>query len=665
MGLAAGIYETILIILALSVLVSTLFHSFKISVILGYIVVGVIIGPFVADIVSSTQGADYLAEFGIIFLMFTIGLEFSKGKLLAMKKQVFGYGSIQVLLTIAATYLVSLFLPITLVEAFIIGSVIAMSSTAVVSKQLLEQRELYTIHGRNSISILLFQDLAVVPVVILIPGFADQTSIVTNLVTALLSGVVIIGMILAIGHLVLRHLLQIVAKTHSLELFALTALLITLGSAWLTNYFGLSLALGAFLAGILLSDTQYRPQIEASINPLRDIFLGFFFISLGINLDIAVIFSAWHWLLLLIGALILFKVLLISLICRIFSNPSLGSVRTGIILAQGGEFGFLIISLALDYQIFPEDYAQVVLGGILLSMALASIFIRYNKQIANFIVKTEARDDQQVANKILTKTRELRNHVIICGFGQVGQNIAKFLQKAKIPYVAFDLDNILVSETKLVGEPIFYADATNLQILHAANLDHAAAVIVCFSRYDNVFKVLELIRARTKKLPIFIRTHDDSELDSLYAKGATEVVPETLEISLNMVLHLLLTLKMPYTEVAKWIDQAKKNRYDLLRMVFPEHADVTEFAAANGNEHRGMHAIILTPGAYAINQTVLDLKLDSLDLRIATIRRYKARLVEPQASTKLLVNDVVVVYGPVKQLTAAEGWLLNGEWPEQ
>ena len=388
----SSIFETIIILLIICILITTSFRAIKLPAIVGYIVVGILVGPYSFQLVADSHNVRNIAEFGVVFLMFTIGLEFSLRKMIAMKKLVFGLGAIQVLLSLVITTLIGTQFDMSLAETLVVSGIVALSSTAIVMKQLKEQSEIASKHGRNAVGILLFQDLAVIPLLILIPQLANVEimSLSREMSWAFVKGILAFGIILSLGHWLLRPFFSHVAKTKSLELFTLMSLLITLASAWLTQKLGLSLALGAFLAGMMLSETEFKPQIEADIRPFRDVLLGFFFISVGMQLNINTIIMAWPWVILLLLALVIFKTALITTICYVFDRNKEESLRTGLALAQGSEFGFAVLSLAMHYKLLRPDYSHVILCALLLSMALAPIIISNNQKISHFLLRIKA-----------------------------------------------------------------------------------------------------------------------------------------------------------------------------------------------------------------------------------------------------------------------------------
>lgn len=381
-------FDTLLVILATAVMTASIFRYFKMPTIVGYILAGVLVGPQLIGIISEPEETARIAEFGIVFLLFMIGLEFSMVKMIALRKIVFGFGGMQVLVAMLITIFFGLQLGMSISESIVVGGIVSMSSTAIVSKQLLEQDELHTLHGKHAISILLFQDLAVIPILIFIPELVDihGAMLTKKLGWSLIKGFMAIAFILALGRWVLRPLFSRIALSRAVEIFTLSVLLVALGCAWITHSLGLSLALGGFLAGMMLAETEYRGRIEQDIRPFRDVLLALFFISIGTQFNIHIIPIGWQWMLLLLAALLLFKTLTIAMLGRLYGLSSDDALRTGLILAHGGEFGFAILTLALSYGVLPADYGQVVLGSILLSMIIAPLMIHFHDKTVTILL---------------------------------------------------------------------------------------------------------------------------------------------------------------------------------------------------------------------------------------------------------------------------------------
>ena len=519
-----------LMILIATVCVVMLFLRVGLPPIIGYLVAGLMVGPYGLGLVTDIEHIQTFAEFGVVFLLFTIGLEFSVSLLLRMKGVVLGLGGAQVLLTTAATVALAYAAGLSLEPALVLGGVVAMSSTALVTKQLVDQVELHTRHGRNSLGILLFQDMMVVPFLILVANMSGAGSTLDPFAVLVIfaQGVLVLGLIFVVGRWVLRPLFHEVARFHSAELFTLTVLLVVLCSAWLTHQIGLTFALGAFLAGVMLSETEFRHQVESEIRPFRDVLLGLFFITVGMMLDIRILPEIWGTVLLLLAALMLFKLLLVAGLCRIWGYNGAVAMRTGLILAHGGEFGFAILILAMDGGILDTPEGQSVLAVMLFSMALAPMLIRYNGPITSALMPhLVLQSREEVKSRILDATGDLERHVIVCGFGRVGQHTINMLTVLNIPCMAIELDQQLVREGATRGEPVSYGDGASLELLHACGLARASALVVSTIDFNTTMKIISRVRLSYPKLPIIVRTRKEVDLYRLYQAGASEVVADT------------------------------------------------------------------------------------------------------------------------------------------
>ncbi len=646
-----------LVLLAAAVATVALFQRLNLPPILGYLCVGVILGPHGLALIADTEHTRGFAEFGVVFLLFTIGLEFSLPLLIRMRGAVLGLGGSQVLLTTVATTLVALYFGLELESAIVLGGVVAMSSTALVIKQLTDQVELHSRHGRNAVGVLLFQDIMVIPFLILVSSFATASdeSALSSLVTALGGGILALLLILALGRWAVQPLFTAVARFQSMELFTLAVLLVTLGAAWITHHMGLSLALGAFFAGMMLGETEFRHQVEAEIRPFRDILLGLFFITIGMLLNVGLLPEIWPQVIAVLLALIVFKLSLVILLCRLAGWDQAVALRTGLVLAHGGEFGFAILAMAMNSSLFDAEFGQIVLAALLLSMALAPLLIRYNGRLSALLLPGKIAQSRSSMRERIEQTAEgLRNHVIICGYGRVGQNVAQFLDQEHIPYVALDLDPVLVQNAIKAQQPVNYGDAANIELLKAAGLEHAGALVISLNDVETALKILHKARLLAPDIPILVRTDDDSELERLQAAGATEVIPETMEASLMLSSHLLLMLNVPVSRVFQRIRKARKNRYALLRQVFPGE----EATLSTSAEVKQLRAIEL-PDELSEPLRLRDLKLEEKGILVTAILRHNQRIQHPDDDTALRAGDTLVLYGTPAALDQAELSLLQ------
>jgi CPA2 family monovalent cation:H+ antiporter-2 len=546
----------------------------KLPPMLGYLLVGVLIGPNALALAQNSEGIRHLAEFGVVFLMFVIGLEFNLPKLKSMKRHVFGLGLLQVVLTMVFITVASLFLSsmaptlwqMSWQTAMALAGALAMSSTAIVIKLMSDSLELDTEHGKRVVGVLLFQDLAVVPLLVLIPALnAPAEQLIPALLLAALKATVLITLLLTGGQRLMRWWLLLVARRQTEELFVLNVLLITLGLAWLTELAGLSLALGAFVAGMLISETEFKHRVEMDIKPFHDILLGLFFITIGMMLDWRIIWDRWAFVLFLVTVPVVFKFVLIAALARLTGASEGISLRTGLYLAQAGEFGFVLLTLGGQNQLIPADWLNPVLASMVLSM-LATPFIVMN---ANpWVMKWSATDwlQQSLAmTQIAQKSMDIDKHIIICGYGRCGQNLAKLLKIQKIPYIALDMDPDRVSRAQSHGDQVVYGDATRLQALMAVGIVRASAVVVTYLDNASAFRVIALTKEHAPQVPVIVRTQDDIDLEKFQAAGAAEVVPETIEGSLMLATHALVMVGVPMKRVIRMVQDQRNQRYALLK----------------------------------------------------------------------------------------------------
>jgi K+:H+ antiporter len=654
--------ELVLILLAIAVLAVVVFRLLRLPPMLGYLLAGVFIGPHALGWIPDNDETRHLAEFGVVFLMFSIGLEFSLPKLVTMKRIVFGFGAAQVLLTILFVMAVSWVLALDWRVGLALGGALAMSSTAIVSKMLTERLELNSVHGRQIIGVLLFQDLAVVPLLIMIPALASTGDSGTNYslmyAIALFKALVVLALILFLGQRLMRPWFHLVARQRSSELFVLNVLLITLGLAWLTDLAGLSFALGAFLAGMLISETEYRYQVEDDIKPFRDILLGLFFITIGMLLDMQVVMQNFLWVILILTALIVLKVFLIAGLSRFFGASSSVAARTGLSLAQGGEFGFVLLAQAGATGLVENAILQPVLAAVVLSMFVAPFIIEHSERMTQRFSKAEWMDRAKQITAIASQTMTEDDHVIVCGYGRSGQNISRLLETESISFIALDLDPQRIHEAASAGESVVYGDAARREVLIAAGVMRAKALVVSYTDTISALKILTHVQALRPELSVVVRTRDDTDIDILKDAGATEVVAETLEGSLMLASHVLLLLNVSSGRILRCIRQTREQRYQLFRGFF--HGVTDEMDEGEDKLSPRLLTVIIVPGAIAVNKTLGELDLASLDVEVTAVRRHNIRGLLPSSDTRLEASDVVVLRGTQENLAAAEIRLLQG-----
>ena len=662
--------DVALLYLLAAVLGVVVFRTLRLPAMLGYLLVGVLIGPHALALAKESGGVGYLAEFGVVFLMFVIGLEFNLPKLRQMRKLVFGLGMGQVTLTILGALLGNFFLGLLFVwlglrwdltwqGAVALGSALAMSSTAIVARMMADRLELQSEHGQRVMGVLLFQDLAVVPLLVLIPALAqgDEDQIWSSLGMALLKGAVLVGLLLWGGARVMRTWLTVVARRKSEELFVLNLLLITLGMAWLTEHAGLSLALGSFLAGMLIAETEYKHQEETDIRPFHDVLLGLFFITIGMKLDAQALFNDWFLVLLLTIGPLAAKGVLITALVKGFGASDGVALRTALYLTQAGEFGFVLLTLSAEYALIGTQWLSPVLAAMVISMLATPFLIQHSERMVLKVVANEWMMQSVQLTSIAKRSIQNKAHVIICGYGRSGQNLAVLLEKEQIPYMALDLDPDRVRQAAAAGQSVVFGDAARLPSLMAAGLARAAAVVVSYHDTPSAFKVLGHVREHAPQVPVVVRTLDEHDLDTLREAGATVVVPEAIEGSLMLASHALALMGVPMRRVLRVIQSQREERYELLRGYFHGSDDDT---TVEDMETERLMTFTLPLGAAAVGQTVRDLALGPQGVRLVQLRRTHGVNAALSDETPIEEGDTLLLSGTPETLTGVIDRLSRG-----
>ncbi len=652
----------ILILLAASVLVVAGVRKLALPAILGYLVVGMLLGPHAFKWAVDNETTQLLADFGVVFLVFTLGLEFSLPRLVAMRWEVLGVGGAQVLVTtglVAAAAI--MFFNIAPAVAVVVGGAVAMSSTAIIIAQLTEQSENNRTHGRLAVAICLFQDLSfplfLALVSVLTAG--GEAASPTHIAVAVGSAILALLLVLAAGRWLLHPLFVMIASVRSAELFSLAVLLVVLASAWATHAVGLSLALGAFLAGMMLAETEFRHQVEATIRSYREVLLGLFFITVGMLLDVRLLFRDLATVTAILVGMLLFKAGVVMLVAHPATKNWFKSLRTGVVVAQSGEFGFALLTLLLRRELLDPDIVQPLLAATVLSMVLSPLLIRHNRRITRaFLGETGPPHNEAMREARATLAVADRDHVVICGFGRVGQNIARVLEQTGFEYIALDLDPYRIRLGRQAGDPVIYGDAGQVKVLENVGVAHASCVVVTFTKPEVALRILRSVRELRPDVPVLVRTQDDSKLEELQAAGATEVVPETFEASLMLLSHLLLLLKLPVSRVIRTVNDIRSHRYGMLRQYFrAADAELLDDSHAFREE---LHSVILPPHAWAVGRSIDELARRGSKAAVSAVRRDGIVGRDPGPDTIFKEGDVVVVCGTPEAVEHAETLLLMG-----
>jgi CPA2 family monovalent cation:H+ antiporter-2 len=665
----ASTLELALLYLVAAVLGVVVCRTLKLPAMLGYLVVGVLIGPNALALAKDTASIKYLAEFGVVFMMFVIGLEFNLPKLRSMRSLVFGLGLSQVALTMIGTaaghgLLVWVFSftstpwQMGWEGSLVLGGAMAMSSTAIVVKMMAERLELETEHGRRVIGVLLFQDLAVVPLLVLIPALDSSGSDMAWAIgLAVLKAAALLTILLVGGKHVMRWWLTLVARRKSDELFMLNLLLVTLGLAWMTEHAGLSLALGAFVAGMLVAETEYKHQVETDIRPFHDVLLGLFFITVGMKLDWRPVLEQWFLVLLLTTIPVVAKFVLVAALTRLFGATPGVALRTGLYLAQAGEFGFVLLALGALHNLVAPQWVSPVLASMVLSMLVSPFLIIFSNRIVMRLSSTDWLLQSVQLTTIAKRSITTQGHVIICGYGRSGQNLARLLDKETIPYMALDLDPDRVRQAAAAGQSVVFGDAARLQSLMAAGLARASAVVVSYPDTPSALKILRLVREHAPKVPVVVRTLDDTDLEKLREAGAAEVVPEAIEGSLMLASHALVLVGVPMRRVIQMARDARDARYGLLRGYFHGADDDT----VQELQQERLLSVTLPAAAACVGRKLGHLALHAVGVRVVSVRLAAGQVRNADDELLLAAGDTLVLSGLPEPLALAEAKLLGGD----
>lgn len=549
--------QDILIFLAAAVVVLPIMHRLKSTSILGFLLVGVVIGPYGLGLISDKTGIHLLAELGVVFLLFTIGMELSLSRLKLLARYVFGLGGVQVCATAFVIDAILWLAGVPLPMALIIGGALALSSTAFVTELLLERNKLMSQHGRVAFAVLLLQDIAVIPMLVfqdlLTRTDGDMAQV---FLTAAVSGIAAVATIIVAGRIVLRPIFKVIARTNNPDLFVAATLLIVLGSGWAMQKGGLSMAMGAFLCGVLLAESEFRHQIEADIRPFKGLLLGLFFATVGMSLDLDIIFTRWSEIMLLVVLLITIKTTILALLTRLFGVEWRESVRVGLLLAQGGEFAFVILGSAVALSLLDAQLAQLVMAVVGFSLVLTPCL----EWLGTRLPSTSKTSDSQIPEALFDQS----GLVLIAGFGRVGQTVAKALSQVGSNFIAIDNDHAQVEACRKRGIPLFFGDAAKPSVLEGAGAARARAVVVALNGERQSNAAVMALRNAGIDVPIIVRSQDLKHGRKLEMHGANVVVPDTIEASLRLGEVVLETLGISEDETREALDTLRRDDYALL-----------------------------------------------------------------------------------------------------
>jgi len=660
-GETSELLTSLLLLLGTSTALIVLLYRLHIASLLAFLITGALFGPTGLGVIDDPEELAAIAELGLTFLLFILGLEFSLPRLIALRNTVFRLGSMQMLVCSFIFFLVLQLTGLDWQIALILAGGFSLSSTAIVSGELSNLGLLKKRHGEIAIGILLFQDLAAIVLLVAVPLVSSQSEgfSLGGLLFTIIEGLVLLAAFFFTSRYLLPHLLREIATQKSDQLLVLAALVIVLLSAMLTSSIGLSMELGAFLAGMMLGDTRFKHQLEADIRPFRDLLLGLFFITIGMLVDLGQLVSFWPYLLL--GGLLLMitKALLITGVVKLLGESWRSAIPAGLTLAQGSEFLFALLALSVRSQLVNQNVASNLITIVIISMVMTPLLIKHAPNLVDsFISRIGNKTLQATNDEIFDQEIKKKNHILILGFGRVGQTIARFLRPLNIDYLVLETDDIRIKEASAVDEPIFYGDSSRIDILKAAGAANASIVVVTFDDTDLATKIIENVKNINSTIPVLVRTRDDSHLEDLLSAGAEEVIPETHEASLTMVSHLLLMVEYPDIMVHSIIDKARRDRYRMLKGFY--HGERLGFLGKKSQSSAIIHAVNLPKGAFVCGKTIAELLLP-MDINILDIHRDNLVISAEQNQDLVLQHgDIVVLRGLVDQLDAGESYLLQG-----
>ena len=549
----------VLLILLTAVLVVAVFRRFHLSPVLGYFVAGAAIGENGWFKIVKSEDTEVFGEFGVVFLLFAIGLELTFERLKSMRAHVFGFGGLQVVITSVVIGLLLYLYTTSVSTAVVIGGGLALSSTAIVLQVIAEHRRQSTQVGRLSLAVLLMQDFAVVPLLVLIPLLtAGKVHVFESMGMAFLKAIFALVIIFVLGRLFLRPLFRaIYTKSKNNELFIAATILIVLGSAWATERMGLSLALGAFVAGLLVAETEYHLQAEESITPFKGLLLGLFFMTVGMSFNIGLVLQELTFIISLSLMLILIKASIIIGLCMLFRFNIGTAIHAGLLLAQGSEFAFILFNLATQKHIISPDTGQILMVVVTITMALTPLLSILGEMLSDYLDKKERMDAEDINKDVA----DLDSHVIVIGFGRVGKMVARLLEAEKVNYIGLDVNATHVIHERKDGFPVYLGDGGNIEILESIGLMRAKSVIITVDNDIVLKKCTKVIRAHLTEIPITVRSKDLSGDQELYNIGATTIVPETYETGLQMGGAVLKSVGISENEVSRIKNQFRLGNY--------------------------------------------------------------------------------------------------------
>ena len=653
----------IVIIFALSIAVLFVCYQFRVPAIVGFLVTGILAGPYGLGLIKGVHEVEMLAEIGVVLLLFTIGIEFSFERMLQIKKSILMGGSIQVLLTLLVTFLIARQLGQPIGESIFIGFLISLSSTAIVLKLIQERAEVDSPHGRTTLGILIFQDIIIVPMILVTPLLAGATGDAgESLLVLIAKGIGIIVLVIVSAKWIVPKLLYQIARTRSQELFLLSVVVICLAVAWITSSAGLSLALGAFLAGLIISDSEYSHQALGNILPFRDVFTTFFFVSIGMLFDLGFLFRQPGTIALIALGVLVLKSIIASFTTVLLGFPLRTSLLVGLALGQVGEFSFILSKTGVEHGLLTGNIYQMFLAFSVLTMAATPFIISLAPSLVGISLRLPLPkmliSGFSPVSEI--KVEEKKHHLIIIGFGMNGRNVARAAKIAGIPYAIIEMNPETVRSEQARGEPICYGDSTQETVLQHANIKDARIVVVAINDPTATRRITEIVRRLNRKVHLIVRTRYLQEMKPLYELGADQVIPEEFETSVEIFTRVLAKYLIPRDKIERLVAEVRSDGYEMFRSLARETASFADLKLQLPDVE--ISTLRVAERSALVGKSLVEIELrKKYGVTVLAIRRNSQILSNPPADIQFCVNDVLFVLGPPDRVAEVAGLSNNPE----
>lgn len=658
-----GFLRDFVFIFGVAIGITFLFYHMRIAPIVGYLIAGVLLGPSVLGVAKDVASIEVLAEIGVILLLFLIGVEFSLNQLLRMNRKMFLVGLLQVLLTTGIVTIIAIGFRASLPQGLFVGFLVTMSSTVIVMKVLSDRGETDSPQGRLSTAILIFQDLSIVAIVLIMPVLGGKSGFsFYEVVLKVIFALTFVVTVIVVSRYLVPLMLYRVVQTHNRELFLLSIVLICFGTAYLTSLVGLSLAIGAFLAGLIISESEYGHQAFSEMLPLKDIFSILFFVSIGMLLDVSSVLRDPMVIILAVMGILIIKFTVGALVPALLGYPARISVIVGVAIAQIGEFSFVLSREGLIYDLISTDDYQVFLASAILTMVFTPFMIQGSKRFSDVTEKLPLPREVRLGrfHEQIIEKEYLKNHVIVVGFGLNGKNVSKVLDASRIPYIVLELNPETVRYEKKRGIPIFYGDASRESVLTQVNLKNARTVVIAISDASATRRIVELTRRLNPSVYIIARTRYTNEIDPLYSLGANDVIPEEFETSIEILSRVLHRYFIPVNEIEKHIMEIRKDGYEMLRNVKHKYALFPEL-----KQHlpdTDIETVRIRDGSPLEGKTLAEVEFrHKFGVTVLAIQRGKETIQNPSGNTQLLSGDIIILIGTRGNIAAISAMMLPPE----